>query len=153
VLVFSTFFMDIIGRGRYGHAGKGRTCLSHHPRLPGGVALNIRCAGPLWLVPCATVLLERDPEGGRAYCACKTSGASIRIIVYRSDDLPTDRYMAVEGTNGPDSHRHRRCSFAGAAATKILPPVRRRIHSPTPYRWCRGAGCNLTLDLFVTNGA
>ena len=45
--------------------------------------------------------------------------------VYRSDDLPTDRYMAVEGANGliaaiADAHS------LEAAGDKILRPLQRR---------------------------
>lgn len=58
------------------------------------VAPDILCIGSvLWDV------IGRDEEGIDLLAACTRLGL-VTSLVYLSDDLPTDRYMAVEGANG-----------------------------------------------------
>ena len=72
----------------------------------------------------------------------------ITDTVYRSDDLPTDRYMAVEGSNGviaaiADAHS------LEAAGAKILQPLTDgTLGSRTaPYKGLAAIDGNLTIDL------
>ena len=114
-------------------------------RLPGGVALNIAMAlARFGLTPALLSAVGRDAEGDELIRACTTRGLHTDYI-YRSDDLPTDRYMAVEGSNGliaaiADAHS------LEAAGDKIL-----RAFTdgslPTPFRGAVALDGNLTLDL------
>lgn len=114
-------------------------------RLPGGVALNIAMAlARFGLSPALISAVGRDPEGDELIAACALRGIETRHI-YRSDDLPTDRYMAVEGTNGliaaiADAHS------LEAAGDKILRPFSDGSLA-SPYRGAVALDGNLTLDL------
>jgi fructose-1-phosphate kinase PfkB-like protein len=66
-------------------------------------------------------------------------------LIYRSDDLPTDQYMAVEAANGliaaiADAHS------LEAAGDKILQPLWDNS-LPFPYKGAVALDGNLTLDL------
>ena len=114
-------------------------------RLPGGVALNIGMAlARFGLTPALLSAVGRDAEGDELISACATRGL-ITDYVYRSDDLPTDRYMAVEGANGliaaiADAHS------LEAAGDKILRPLSDGT-LPAPYTGAVALDGNLTLDL------
>jgi len=121
ILCIGSALWDIIGRSpaamRAGSDVPGRIT-----RLPGGVALNI--AMTLARFGCRPGLLSavgRDAEGDDLLAACARRGV-ITDHLYRSDDLPTDRYMAIEGANGliaaiADAHS------LEAAGDKILRPL------------------------------
>ncbi|WP_180827772.1 PfkB family carbohydrate kinase [Sulfitobacter pontiacus] len=144
ILCIGSVLWDIIGRGdtvmRQGSDMPGRIS-----RLPGGVALNIAMAlARFGLSPALISAVGRDPEGDELIAACKLRGLHTDHV-YRSDDLPTDRYMAVEGTNGliaaiADAHS------LEAAGDKILRPFEDGS-LPTPYRGAVALDGNLTLDL------
>lgn len=91
-------------------------------RLPGGVALNIAMALKAYgLSPALLSAVGRDEEGVDLVKACERMGM-ITDHLYRSEDLPTDRYMAIEGGNGliaavADAHS------LEAAGDKILRPL------------------------------
>ena len=91
-------------------------------RLPGGVALNIAMTlARFGLEPTLLTSVGRDAEGEELLAACTRLGLDVSHI-YRSDDLPTDRYMAIEGANGliaavADAHS------LEAAGNKILRPL------------------------------
>jgi sugar/nucleoside kinase (ribokinase family) len=91
-------------------------------RLPGGVAMNIAMTlARFGLRPALLTAIGRDAEGDELVAACAARGMNTELI-YRSDDLPTDRYMAVEGANGliaaiADAHS------LEAAGAKILAPL------------------------------
>ena len=51
------------------------------------------------LTPALLTAVGRDAEGEELIAACRQMGL-ITAHIYRSPDLPTDRYMAVEGANG-----------------------------------------------------
>ncbi|MEO1798354.1 MAG: PfkB family carbohydrate kinase, partial [Pseudomonadota bacterium] len=98
-LCIGAVLWDIIGRSassmRVGSDVPGRIT-----RLPGGVALNI--AMTLHGFGLSTALLAavgRDEEGEDLIKAVRALGL-ITDFTYRSADLPTDRYMAIEGANG-----------------------------------------------------
>lgn len=121
ILCIGSVLWDIIGRSslamRLGSDVPGRIT-----RLPGGVAMNI--AMTMARFGLSTALLSsvgRDEEGGELVAACHRLGL-ITEYLYRSDDLPTDFYMAVEGANGliaaiADAHS------LEAAGDKILRPL------------------------------
>ncbi|NNE51998.1 MAG: kinase, partial [Sulfitobacter sp.] len=99
ILCIGSVLWDVIGRAetpmRLGSDMPGRIT-----RLPGGVALNIGMSlARFGLQPTLLSAVGRDPEGDELIRACDARGLQTRHI-YRSDDLPTDQYMAVEGANG-----------------------------------------------------
>ena len=99
ILCIGSVLWDIIGRSpaamRVGSDVPGRIT-----RLPGGVAMNIAMTlARFGLRPAALTTIGRDSEGDALIAACARLGV-ITDYAYRSDDLPTDRYMAIEGANG-----------------------------------------------------
>jgi sugar/nucleoside kinase (ribokinase family) len=121
ILCIGSVLWDIIGRSpasmRLGSDVPGRIT-----RLPGGVAMNIAMTlARFGLRPAVLTAIGRDPEGDELVNACAHLGLETGYA-YRSDDLPTDRYMAVEGANGliaaiADAHS------LEAAGDKILRPL------------------------------
>ena len=121
ILCIGSVLWDVIGRSpasmRLGSDVPGRIT-----RLPGGVALNIAMTlRRFGLTPALLSAVGRDPEGEELAARCEQMGL-ITETLYRSDDLPTDIYMAVEGANGliaaiADAHS------LEAAGDKILRPL------------------------------
>ncbi len=121
ILCIGSTLWDIIGRTpaslRLGGDVPGRIT-----RLPGGVAFNIAMTlARFGLHPAILTSIGRDAEGEELVAACNRLGL-ITAHAYRSDDLPTDRYMAIEGANGliaavADAHS------LEAAGAKILRPL------------------------------
>lgn len=146
ILCIGSVLWDIIGRSetqmRQGSDVPGRIT-----RLPGGVALNIGMAlSRFGLTPALLSAVGRDAEGDELMRACEVRGL-ICDHVYRSDDLPTDRYMAVEGTNGliaaiADAHS------LEAAGDKILRPFKDGS-LPAPFTGSVALDGNLTVDLLA----
>ncbi len=99
ILCIGSVLWDVIGRSssrmRQGSDVPGRIT-----RLPGGVALNIAMTLVRFgMTPTVLTAIGRDAEGDELNAACRDLGI-VTEHVYRSDDLPTDQYMAVEGANG-----------------------------------------------------
>ncbi|MBU2982365.1 kinase [Lentibacter algarum] len=99
ILCIGSVLWDIIGRStrqmRQGSDVPGRI-----RRLPGGVAMNIAMTlARHGLKPSLLSALGRDAEGDELAVFCEGRGIGFEHI-YRSDSLPTDSYMAVEGSNG-----------------------------------------------------
>lgn len=121
ILCIGSVLWDIIGRSptsmRLGADVPGRIT-----RLPGGVAMNIAMTlRRFGLTPALLTAIGQDDEGAQLIAACNRLGL-VTAHVYRSEDLPTDRYMAVEGANGliaavADAHS------LEAAGDKILRPL------------------------------
>lgn len=121
ILCIGSVLWDIIGRSslamRQGSDVPGRIT-----RLPGGVAMNIAMTlARFGLRPAVLTAIGRDAAGEELVAACGRLGVETRFA-YRSDDLPTDQYMAVEGANGliaaiADAHS------LEAAGDKILRPL------------------------------
>jgi sugar/nucleoside kinase (ribokinase family) len=121
ILCIGSVLWDIIGRSptsmRLGSDVPGRIT-----RLPGGVAMNIAMTlRRFGLTPALLTAIGRDAEGEELIAACDRMGL-LTAHIYRSDDLPTDRYMAIEGANGliaavADAHS------LEAAGDKILRPL------------------------------
>lgn len=147
ILCIGSVLWDVIGRSasamRQGSDVPGRIT-----RLPGGVAMNIAMTlARFGLTPTLLTAIGRDAEGEELLAACAARGM-ITDMVYRSEDLPTDIYMAVEGANGliaaiADAHS------LEAAGAKILAPLSDgRIATPeAPYAGPVALDGNLTLDL------
>lgn len=121
ILCIGSVLWDIIGRSptamRLGSDVPGRIT-----RLPGGVAMNIAMTlRRFGMSPALLTAIGRDAEGDELIAACDRLGLGTGQV-YRSDDLPTDRYMAVEGANGliaaiADAHS------LEAAGDKVLRPL------------------------------
>jgi sugar/nucleoside kinase (ribokinase family) len=101
------------------------------------------------MTPGLLTSVGRDAEGDELIAACATRGM-ITDLIYRSEDLPTDRYMAVEGANGliaaiADAHS------LEAAGAKILAPLKdgRLGSDGAPYAGQVALDGNLTLDLLA----
>jgi len=144
ILCIGSVLWDVIGRApramRQGSDVAGRIT-----RLPGGVAMNIAMTlARFGLAPALLTAIGRDAEGDALIAACTARGL-ITDTVYRSEDLPTDQYMAVEGANGliaaiADAH-----SLESAGA-KILRPLTDGT-LPAPYTGIAALDGNLTFDL------
>ncbi|WP_299350589.1 PfkB family carbohydrate kinase [uncultured Shimia sp.] len=121
ILCIGSVLWDVIGRAPV-HMRQGSDVPGRITRLPGGVALNIAMTlARFGLRPALLTAIGQDAEGTELITACRELGL-ITDYVYRSEDLPTDSYMAVEGANGliaaiADAHS------LEAAGDKILRPL------------------------------
>jgi pseudouridine kinase len=121
IICIGSVLWDVIGRTsipmRIGADVPGRIT-----RLPGGVAMNIAMTlRRFGMTPAILTAIGQDAEGGELMADVARMGI-ISDMVYRSDDLPTDRYMAIEGPGGlvaavADAHS------LEAAGAKILRPL------------------------------
>lgn len=121
ILCIGSVLWDVIGRTasamRVGSDVPGRIT-----RLPGGVAMNIAMTlRRFGMTPALLTAIGRDSEGDELVAEAARMGM-ICDHIYRSEDLPTDVYMAVEGANGliaaiADAHS------LEAAGDKILRPM------------------------------
>jgi sugar/nucleoside kinase (ribokinase family) len=149
ILCIGSVLWDVIGRSsramRQGSDVPGRIT-----RLPGGVAMNIAMTLARFdMTPALLTALGRDPEGDELIAACESRGM-ITETIYRSDDLPTDSYMAVEGANGliaaiADAHS------LEAAGSKILRPLTdgTLADADHPYAGLIALDGNLTVELLT----
>ncbi|PRY95144.1 sugar/nucleoside kinase (ribokinase family) [Hasllibacter halocynthiae] len=121
VLCIGSVLWDVIGRAPRTMV-KGSDVPGRITRIPGGVALNIAMTlRRFGLVPALLSAVGRDAEGDELVAACEVLGL-VTDHLYRSDDLPTDRYMAVEGAGEliaaiADAHS------LEAAGAKVLRPL------------------------------
>jgi pseudouridine kinase len=149
ILCIGSVLWDVIGRApasmRLGSDVPGRIT-----RLPGGVALNIAMTlRRFGVTPALLSAVGVDPEGGDLITRCDELGLVTRYL-YRSADLPTDVYMAIEGANGliaaiADAHS------LEAAGDKVLHPLSDgRLGSvDTPYPGIIALDGNLTESLLA----
>lgn len=142
ILCIGSVLWDVIGRCD-GPMHLGADMPGRITRLPGGVAMNIAMAlRRFGLSPKLLSAVGRDVEGDALIAACHARGLGTDLI-YRSEDLPTDQYMAIEGANGliaaiADAHS------LEAAGDKILRPLESLAE---PYSGAVALDGNLTLDL------
>ena len=117
-------------------------------RLPGGVAMNIAMTLRRFeMTPVLLTAVGLDDAGDEIMAACARMGITTDHV-YRSDDLPTDRYMAIEGANGlvaaiADAHS------LEAAGDRILLPLSNGTLGTVdkPYRGRIALDGNLTVEL------
>ena len=121
ILCIGSVLWDIIGRAPV-HMQAGADVPGRITRLPGGVAMNIAMTlARFGLDPAVLTAIGRDAEGQELVANAARLGVDCSFA-YMSDDLPTDRYMAVEAANGliaaiADAHS------LEAAGDKILRPL------------------------------
>ncbi|MEM9580623.1 MAG: PfkB family carbohydrate kinase [Pseudomonadota bacterium] len=149
ILCIGSVLWDVIGRSsramRQGSDVGGRIT-----QLPGGVALNIAMTLMRFgLRPALLSAVGRDAAGDHLMAEIEALGL-ITEHLYRSTDLPTDRYMAVEGANGliaaiADAHS------LEAAGDKILTPLHDGTLGSTdaPFGGMIALDGNLTLSLLT----
>ncbi|MGR3501363.1 PfkB family carbohydrate kinase [Pseudaestuariivita sp.] len=146
-LCIGSVLWDIIGRSA-SHMGAGSDVPGRITRIPGGVALNIAMTlRRFGIAPALLSAVGEDAEGRELVAACADLGLDVGYL-YRSDDLPTDRYMAIEGAGGlvaaiADAHSLER------AGDKILRPLQdgRLGHADQPFQGDIALDGNLTLAL------
>ncbi|SIT78451.1 Sugar or nucleoside kinase, ribokinase family [Yoonia rosea] len=147
ILCIGSVLWDVIGRAA-SHMRVGSDVPGRITRLPGGVAMNIAMTLRRFsMTPALLTTVGRDAEGE------ELMGEAIRMgmicdYMYRSDDLPTDVYMAIEGANGlvaaiADAHS------LEAAGEKILRPLAdgRLGSAETPFAGLVALDGNLTEEL------
>ncbi|WP_425046334.1 PfkB family carbohydrate kinase [Primorskyibacter sp. S87] len=147
ILCIGSVLWDVIGRSA-SHMRQGSDVPGRITRLPGGVALNIAMTlARFGMTPTLLTAIGRDPEGDELIAACSRLGMDVGHV-YRSEDLPTDRYLAVEGANGliaaiADAHS------LEAAGAKILTPLTQGPLGSTnaPFDGLVALDGNLTLEL------
>ena len=121
IICIGSVLWDIVGRSA-SHMRQGSDVPGRIIRQPGGVALNIAMTlARFGLKPVLLSAVGQDTQGQDLLVQCDRLGLNTRYV-YRSDDMPTDRYMAVEGANGliaaiADAHT------LEAAGSKILKPL------------------------------
>lgn len=121
ILCIGSVLWDVIGRTP-AHMPAGSDLPGRIIRLPGGVAMNIAThLARFGLRPALISAIGRDPDGDDLVLAAQSLGLECEYL-YRSEDLPTDRYMAIEGANGliaaiADAHS------LEAVGDKILRPL------------------------------
>ncbi|NSX55126.1 PfkB family carbohydrate kinase [Parasulfitobacter algicola] len=147
ILCIGSVLWDMIGRCP-SHMSQGADVPGRITRLPGGVAMNIAMTlARFGLRPILLTAVGQDAEGRDLISACSGLGLNTDHV-YVSQDLPTDRYMAIEGANGliaaiADAHS------LEAAGDKILRPLSDgQLGSETaPYDGPVALDGNLTLQL------
>ncbi|WP_406870416.1 PfkB family carbohydrate kinase [Thioclava sp. 'Guangxiensis'] len=149
ILCIGSVLWDIIGRTpapmRFGADQPGRIT-----RLPGGVAMNIAMTLTRFgMTPVLLSAVGRDTQGVELLAQAERLGIDARHV-YRSADLPTDRYMAIECATGlvaalADAHS------LEAAGDKILAPLAdgRLGSAEAPWSGPVALDGNLTTDLLA----
>ncbi|HBQ37202.1 MAG TPA: kinase [Rhodobacteraceae bacterium] len=147
ILCIGSVLWDVIGRSA-SHMRQGADVPGRISRQPGGVAMNIAMALRRFdLSPALLTTIGSDDEGRELLASCKSMGLNCNYI-YISEDLPTDRYMAIEAANGliaaiADAHS------LEAAGDKILRPLSdgRLGSKENPFGGVIALDGNLTLAL------
>ena len=150
ILCIGSVLWDVIGRAA-NHMRIGSDVPGRITRLPGGVAMNIAMTlRRFGMTPALISAIGRDAEGEELVAEAQRMGL-VTDHLYRSDDLPTDVYMAIEGANGliaaiADAHS------LEAAGDKILRPLADgRLGSvAAPFKGTVALDGNLTEELLQT---
>lgn len=153
ILCIGSVLWDVIGRSA-SHMRVGSDVPGRITRLPGGVAMNIAMTLRRFrMTPALLTAIGRDAEGEELLAEALRMGM-VCDHIYRSDDLPTDVYMAIEGANGlvaaiADAHS------LEAAGDKILRPLANGAlgSADAPFRGPVALDGNLTEDLLQTIAA
>ena len=147
IICIGSFLWDVIGRSS-SHMRVGSDVPGRITRLPGGVAMNIAMTlRRFGMTPIVLTAIGRDSEGDELVAEAERMGL-VCDYIYRSDDLPTDVYMAIEGANGliaaiADAHS------LEAAGDKILRPLGdgRLGRAAAPFAGPVALDGNLTVEL------
>ena len=147
ILCIGSVLWDVIGRAA-SHMRVGSDVPGRITRLPGGVAMNIAMTLRRFdMTPALLTAIGRDTEGDELIAEAARMGL-LTDMIYRSDDLPTDVYMAIEGANGlvaaiADAHS------LEAAGAKVLRPLKdgRLGSAEAPFAGPVALDGNLTVDL------
>lgn len=150
ILCIGSVLWDVIGRSA-SHMRPGSDVPGRITRLPGGVAMNIAMTlRRFGLTPALLTTMGKDEEGRELLATCKSMGMDCDFV-YISEDLPTDRYMAIEAANGliaaiADAHS------LEAAGDKVLRPLKNGTlgSAKAPYTGVIALDGNLTLTLLET---
>ncbi|MCO4842745.1 MAG: kinase [Yoonia sp.] len=150
ILCIGSVLWDVIGRAA-NHMRVGSDVPGRITRLPGGVAMNIAMTlRRFGMRPALLSAIGQDAEGHELVSEATRMGL-ITDYLYRSEDLPTDVYMAIEGANGliaaiADAHS------LEASGDKILRALSDgRLGSvDTPYQGTVALDGNLTEELLQT---
>lgn len=149
IICIGSVLWDIVGRSPHGMA-HGADVPGRITRVPGGVAMNIAMTlRKLGLQPTLLTAIGRDDEGNELITACARLGIDAEFV-FRSAELPTDRYMAVEDIHGlvaaiADAHS------LEAAGDKILASLAdgRLGSAVAPWRGLIALDGNLTTALLA----
>lgn len=149
ILCIGSVLWDVIGRSA-SHMRLGSDVPGRITRIPGGVAMNIAMTLARFdLVPVLLTAIGRDDQGDELIHTAARMGM-VTDHIYRSVDLPTDIYMAVEGANGliaaiADAHS------LEAAGAKILTPLSNGVlgSANNPYSGTIALDGNLTESLLA----
>lgn len=147
ILCIGSVLWDVIGRSS-SHMRVGSDVPGRITRLPGGVAMNIAMTlRRFGMSPALLTTIGRDVEGNELVAEAVRMGMNVDHV-YRSEDLPTDVYMAVEGANGliaaiADAHS------LEAAGNKILHPLENGAlgTADAPFDGLVALDGNLTVEL------
>ncbi|MFN3662451.1 PfkB family carbohydrate kinase [Yoonia sp.] len=147
ILCIGSVLWDVIGRAP-SHMRVGSDVPGRITRLPGGVAMNIAMTLRRFaMTPALLTNIGRDAEGDELIAAAAAMGL-ICDHVYRSEDLATDVYMAIEGANGliaaiADAHS------LEAVGDKILRPLASGALGSVDRPWSGPVALdgNLTVEL------
>jgi len=146
IICIGAVLWDVIGRAPQ-VMERGNDVAGRITRRPGGVAMNIALALVRQGVRTGLLTaLGNDPEGDELLALARNMGLHVDHV-FRSE-LPTDRYMAVEGENGliaaiADAH-----SLESAGARILAPLTDGRLAAPdAAWRGMVALDGNLTTDL------
>ncbi len=147
IICIGSVLWDVIGRSA-SHMRLGADVPGRIIRVPGGVAMNIAMTLQRFgMAPALLTSIGRDAEGDELIAEADRMGL-ITAHVYRSDDLATDVYMAIEGANGliaaiADAH-----SLEATGAKILLPLSDGRLGSvAAPWSGLVALDGNLTAEL------
>ena len=149
ILCIGSVLWDVIGRSTQAMQA-GSDVPGRVTRLPGGVAMNIAMTLRRFdLRPALLSVVGQDSEGIELIRKAEALDLNMNFL-YRSEDLPTDQYLAIEGSNGmiaavADAHS------LEAVGDKILAPLENGLlgTAETPFEGLIALDGNLTLALLA----
>ena len=149
ILCIGSVLWDVIGRSTQAMQA-GSDVPGRVTRLPGGVAMNIAMTLRRFdLRPALLSVVGQDSEGIELIRKAEALDLNVNFL-YRSEDLPTDQYLAIEGSNGmiaavADAHS------LEAVGDKILAPLENGLlgTAERPFEGLIALDGNLTLALLA----
>ena len=149
ILCIGSVLWDVIGRSTQAMQA-GSDVPGRVTRLPGGVAMNIAMTLRRFdLRPALLSVVGQDSEGVELIRKAEALDLNMNFL-YRSEDLPTDQYLAIEGSNGmiaavADAHS------LEAVGDKILAPLKNGLlgTAERPFEGLIALDGNLTLALLA----